>query len=189
MTSPSSSSNEAVYASAFARKTKSAAEASGSTSRRTTSRKRRFRRLRRGVEFPDLGTTIATRGCDRGEDNARTSRNFVRARFPSRITSRSSALRVRRCVRGNARFSGAGVFRWKFNGQALSALFSAPTQGFSSPTSGHPSTKTVGLHTALITGTICRFSHARASPTRLGITRRQNAKPSLDRDIGQAVLR
>jgi hypothetical protein len=155
-----SSSKEAAYAFGCTRKTKSTALTPGRMCKRTISRSRRFSRFRSVVGFPDLGTTIATRGCDRGEDNARTSRNLVRARFPSRITSRSSARRVKRCVRGKPRSLGADVFRWKLNREALAAFLPTPTQCFPSPPSGHTGTKTVRLHTALVPGTVGRLSHS-----------------------------
>ena len=90
----------ASYASRFARMTTSAHGRSGrrarSNSRRVSSRRRRFTRLRSTEERPCFATMNPTRQCERGEAITRTSRCAVRNRFPSRATACSSAPRVSR---------------------------------------------------------------------------------------------
>ena len=61
------------------------ARSDGNSSTRTSSRSRRFRRLRSTAECWCRGTTIPTRGQSRGEASTRTSRYTVRIRFPSRM--------------------------------------------------------------------------------------------------------
>jgi hypothetical protein len=94
--SVSSASNDASYASGRARMTTSTDSVVDRRRVRTSSRKRRFNRLRSTADPEYRGTIIPTRGCPRGEAIARTSRCMVRIRFPSRATLWSSTPRVSR---------------------------------------------------------------------------------------------
>ena len=127
--------------------------------RRVSSRSLRLSRLRSVVVRPRFGTTIPTRGCAKGEAIARTSRSFVRVRFPFRNTAVRSAFPVRRWDGGNRNPSGAGVLRRQLNGEALAPLLATTAQCFPSPSRRHTRPKPVGFDAALITGTVGRLTH------------------------------
>ena len=102
-----------VFAAAFVRAIAPAPPASarvrseGRRRVRTSSRRRRLRRLRSTDEWPYLGTTNPTRACGSAEGIARTSRYSTRMRVPDRRTATRSAALVSRSLRGSP--LGAGI--------------------------------------------------------------------------------
>ena len=132
----------------------------GSSLSRTSSRRRRLRRLRSTAECWCRGTTMPTRGKARGEARTRTSRCGVRIRFPSRITAWMSLLRVSRFRRGNPKpVLGACVLAREFDGQAPASLLASTAQDFTSPFGFHARAKSVSLDAALVTGTVGWLTH------------------------------
>jgi hypothetical protein len=131
---------------------------------RTSSRSRRFKRLRSTADPAYRGTTIPTRGCPRGEAIARTSRCAVRIRFPSRATPWSSAPRASRWLRGKLSpsrdsRSGAGVFTRDPNGQPLPPFLPTAAEGLAPPLRRHASTEPVRTGAPLVTGTVGGLTH------------------------------
>jgi hypothetical protein len=163
--SVSSALNDAAYASERARITTSTDGAPARNRVRTSSRNRRFNRLRSTADPEYRGTTIPTRGCPRGEAIARTSRCMVRTRFPSRATPCSSIPRVSRWLRGKRRpcrdscRSGAGVLARDPNSQPLPALLSATAESLAPPLCGHASAESMRPDAPLVTGTIGGLTH------------------------------
>jgi hypothetical protein len=162
--SVSTASNDAAYASGRARMTTSTDSVVDRRRVRTSSRKRRFSRLRSTADPEYRGTTIPTRGCPRGEATTRTSRCMVRIRFPSRTTPWSSTPRVSRWLRGKASLcrgcrSGAGVLARDPNSQPLSPFLPAAAESLASPFRGHASAEPMCPGAPLVTGTVGGLTH------------------------------
>jgi hypothetical protein len=171
-----SSSNDAVYASGRARMTMSTESIVAKRRVRTSSRKRRFSRLRSIADLEYRGTTIPTRGCPKAEAITRTSRCIVRIRFPSRATFWSSTPRVSRWLRGKSSpcrgcWSGAAVLARDPNSQPLPPFLPTAAESLASPLGRHAGTKPVRTGTPLIAGTIGGLTHELGdSRTREGAT-------------------
>lgn len=148
----------------------------GSTSSRTSSRRRRFSLLRATAVCRCRGTTIPTRICARGEALTRTRSAFVRRAFPSRRMRSSSGRRVTRAARGNSRWLGAGVLRRQFHRQPLASLFATAAQNVTPPPRLHACTKAVRAHSTLVARTICGFTHDPISKKSCWISWRKKAK-------------
>ena len=129
---------------------------------RTSSRRRRLRRLRSADECPYLGTTNPTRACASAEGTARTSRYSTRIRVPDRRTATSSAALVSRSCRGSP--LGAGILAGQTDGQPLASFLPPPAQYFASPPGRHPSAESMFLDTALVAGAICGLAHGAGAP-------------------------
>jgi hypothetical protein len=164
-TSVRSASRSATYASVRARMATSIAgraRSMGSSSTRTSSRRRRFSRLRSTAECWWRGTTIPILGNARGEARTRTSRCAVRIRFPSRMTACMSRLRVSRLRRGKPKpVLDACVLARKLNGQAPTTLFTTTAEDCASPLGFHARAKAVRGNAALVPGTIGGLTHGR----------------------------
>jgi hypothetical protein len=162
--SASSASNDTAYASGRARMTMSTDGIVDRRRVRTSSRKRRFNRLRSTADAEYRGTTIPTRGCARGEATARTSRCMVRIRFPSRAILWSSTPHVSRWLRGKpspcrGSRSGAGVLARDPNSQLLPPFLAATAESLASPFRRHTSAEPMCPGAPLITGTVGRLTH------------------------------
>jgi hypothetical protein len=175
----SSASNDAAYASRRALMTTSIGGVDGRRRVRTSSRRRRFNRLRSTADLEYRGTTRPTRGWSRGEATARTSRCVVRTRFPSRAMPCSSAPRVSRWLRGKPSpkalrrdcSSDAGVLARDPNGQPLPPFLPAAAERLTSPFRRHPRAEPVRASTPLVAGTVGRLTHG----TVLGLEAKEGA--------------
>jgi hypothetical protein len=162
--SVSSASKDAAYASGRARMTTSTDAVVDRRCTRTSSRKRRFSRLRSTADPEYRGTMIPTRGCPRVEVVARTSRCMVRIRFPSRATLWSSTPRVSRWLRGKLSpwrgcRSGAGVLARDPNSQPLPPFLPTAAESLASPLRRHTSAEPMCTSASLVTGTIGGLTH------------------------------
>ena len=166
--SDANSGNDARYASGRMRITTSAVRWSGRSRVRESSRRRRLIRFLATALWRCRGTIRPTRvcrivECARGEAVARTSRNLVRMRFPSRATRCSSAPRVMRARRGKPcdafGASGSCVLVRDTDGELLPSLLTAACKGLTTPLGLHARTKPVRLEPSRVSRTVCRLSH------------------------------
>jgi hypothetical protein len=166
--SDASSGKDAPYASGRMRITTSAVRWSGRSRVRDSSRRRRLIRFLATAVCRWRGTIRPTRvcrtvECARGEAIARTSRNLVRMRFPSRATRCSSAPRVIRARRGKLcdalGASGACVLVRDTDGELLPSLLAAACKGLATPLGLHTRTKPVRLEPSRVSRTVGRLSH------------------------------
>lgn len=165
-----SSANVASYALGRIRITISTSRVLGISSIRTSSRSRRFNRLRstaeclnRGMIRPTLIPFHLSTERARGEVAARTSIYLVRMRFPSRATRCSSAPCVMRAFRGklNDAFGvlGSSVLIWDTNCQLLASFLPTTSKRSTTPLRFHARTKTVRLEPPCVARTVGWLSH------------------------------
>ena len=162
------SGNDARYASGRIRITTSASSSRGRSRMRESSRRRRLMRFLATAVWRCRGTIRPTRvcrvvECARGEAIARTSRNVVRMRFPSRAIRCSSAPRVIRARRGKPcdalGASGSCVLVRDADGELLPSLLAAACKGLTTPLGLHTRTKPVRLEPSRVSRTVGRLSH------------------------------
>jgi len=165
-----SASWEALYAERRARITISItnpaldARSALSSVNRVSSRRVRFRRLRRTAVCPCFGTMNPIRLFGPSRVSTRMSRYALRTFLPSRASACSSAPRVSRYRRVSRRLafddeSGAGVLTRQLNREALSSLPPTATEYFASPPRRHALAETVRANASLVAGTIRGLAH------------------------------
>lgn len=166
-----SCSNVASYASGRTRMTISADNSAGSICRRASSRRRRFKRFRATAECLNRGTIRPTRKPPyaelskraRGEAAARTSKCWVRMRFPSRAMRCSSPPRVIRAWRGKLNDASgvlrAGILVRDTDRELLTSLLPTAGQSCTTPPRFHACTKSVRLQPSRVARAVGWLSH------------------------------